>query len=171
MKTLTLSCVLVAALCGCGSLDEPGDPGDGTGEVSEEIGTGCGNQPPCACALKGTPECADTDGDGIAALDDNCPNTYNPNQADCDGDGTGDSCDSDSSVVVSQNVGAQDQGPVHGALYCVGHRWAYPNYEQWQYTTYLTVQLCGPSGSGFQNRTEVRTELVFVGWVPISGPC
>lgn len=36
----------------------------------------------------------DSDGDGIYDDDDNCPTTSNPSQADCDGDGIGDVCDS-----------------------------------------------------------------------------
>lgn len=35
----------------------------------------------------------DTDGDGILDNADNCPSTYNPDQADRDGDGVGDVCD------------------------------------------------------------------------------
>lgn len=35
----------------------------------------------------------DTDGDGRTDLIDNCPDNYNPGQADCDGDGHGDVCD------------------------------------------------------------------------------
>ncbi len=37
----------------------------------------------------------DTDGDGIADDEDNCPNTYNPDQADMDADDIGDVCDID----------------------------------------------------------------------------
>ena len=37
----------------------------------------------------------DTDGDGIADVDDNCPANANVDQADVDGDGTGDACDPD----------------------------------------------------------------------------
>lgn len=36
---------------------------------------------------------ADDDGDGIADTADNCPLTFNPDQADFDGDGIGDTCD------------------------------------------------------------------------------
>jgi len=36
---------------------------------------------------------ADTDGDGIPDVQDNCPTTFNPDQADWDNDGTGDVCD------------------------------------------------------------------------------
>lgn len=37
----------------------------------------------------------DADGDGIPDALDNCPGDPNPDQADCDGDGAGDSCDED----------------------------------------------------------------------------
>jgi len=37
----------------------------------------------------------DDDGDGVANLLDNCPNDYNPSQADSDSDGTGNVCDAD----------------------------------------------------------------------------
>ena len=35
----------------------------------------------------------DSDGDGVPDNTDNCPNTYNPDQADSDGDGVGDACE------------------------------------------------------------------------------
>ncbi|MGE3164593.1 MAG: thrombospondin type 3 repeat-containing protein [Planctomycetota bacterium] len=35
----------------------------------------------------------DSDGDGVQDVWDNCPVTFNPNQADADGDGVGDACD------------------------------------------------------------------------------
>lgn len=41
------------------------------------------------------PIAADTDGDGIPDVRDNCPTTANPNQIDSDGDGIGDACDPD----------------------------------------------------------------------------
>ncbi|MFC1889300.1 putative metal-binding motif-containing protein [Thermodesulfobacteriota bacterium] len=37
----------------------------------------------------------DSEGDGIPFPDDNCPNHYNPDQDDLDGDGLGDACDLD----------------------------------------------------------------------------
>jgi len=35
----------------------------------------------------------DSDGDGVMDCVDNCPDTYNPDQADADGDGVGDACE------------------------------------------------------------------------------
>lgn len=40
----------------------------------------------------------DLDGDGIPVADDNCPDFYNPDQTDTDGDGMGDVCDPRESV-------------------------------------------------------------------------
>jgi hypothetical protein len=39
------------------------------------------------------PEGNDADNDGVQDSEDNCPTTYNPDQADSDGDGIGDECD------------------------------------------------------------------------------
>jgi hypothetical protein len=39
------------------------------------------------------PGVIDSDGDGIADSEDNCPYTYNPDQADSNGDGRGDACE------------------------------------------------------------------------------
>ena len=40
------------------------------------------------------PTLPDSDEDGILTVSDNCPTTYNPDQADADGNGVGDACDS-----------------------------------------------------------------------------
>ncbi len=63
----------------------------------------------------------DSDGDGIPDTGDNCPDVFNPDQADGDGDGIGDACDdiSDSctaavelcpGTVMGSNVGATNDG-------------------------------------------------------------
>ncbi len=41
------------------------------------------------------PQNADTDGDGVADGEDNCPSTHNPDQQDSNEDGVGDACQSD----------------------------------------------------------------------------
>ncbi|MBN1901090.1 VCBS repeat-containing protein [Candidatus Sumerlaeota bacterium] len=63
---------------------------------------------------------ADTDGDGIPDVDDNCPNDPNPDQTDTDGDGIGDVCDDDIGVFedVSPRRGG-DKLPID-TLFCLG---------------------------------------------------
>lgn len=56
---------------------------DSAGKTDDDITT-------VTIASSGT----DSDGDGIPDIDDNCPNTYNPDQTDSDGDGIGDACES-----------------------------------------------------------------------------
>lgn len=60
----------------------------------------CGTQIYCqvcedqyAACLNSCVASLDSDGDGVPDGSDNCPNTKNPDQADCDGDGVGDACD------------------------------------------------------------------------------
>jgi hypothetical protein len=43
----------------------------------------------------------DSDQDEIPNANDNCPRTFNPDQADCDGDGVGDACDGESARYVA----------------------------------------------------------------------
>ena len=95
-------------VCGDGILD-PGEECDGGTHCLETCacpedyvpdGTGgcdgCPDDPAktepgiCGC---GTPD-TDSDGDGVADCIDNCPDEANPDQADFDGDGLGDVCDS-----------------------------------------------------------------------------
>ena len=51
----------------------------------------------------------DMDGDGIPDAQDNCPTTYNPDQADADGDGIGDACDADYLRAALQQCQAELQ--------------------------------------------------------------
>ncbi len=46
----------------------------------------------------------DADEDGIPDQSDNCPNTYNPDQADSDGDGIGNACDPDFGMVQTPDT-------------------------------------------------------------------
>src|SRR5215212_117275 len=75
--------------------------GDGQGDVCDSDRDGDGQLDAVdTCpddALNGcvAPPPPDADGDGVEDNLDNCPNTANANQADLDGDGQGDVCDSD----------------------------------------------------------------------------
>lgn len=50
----------------------------------------------------------DSDSDGIPDTCDNCPNNFNPDQADIDGDGIGDACDPDPCPLDSDGDGVKD---------------------------------------------------------------
>jgi hypothetical protein len=52
----------------------------------------------------------DTDGDGWADVDDNCPLIANPNQEDIDGDGVGDGCDNCMSIANPLQEDANEDG-------------------------------------------------------------
>lgn len=59
----------------------------------------------------------DPDGDRICSLDDNCPGTANPTQADIDGDGAGDACDpSDVGLRVGTLSVRRSTGSANGAI-------------------------------------------------------
>jgi len=49
---------------------------------------------------------ADTDNDGVTDPNDNCPDAYNPNQADCDNDHRGDVCDTQDNSWVLLTIGS-----------------------------------------------------------------
>jgi hypothetical protein len=72
--------------------DQADTDGDGIGDAC--AGDGCGTTSDGEVREDGScpSEDADSDGDGILDLEDNCPYTFNPDQADTDGDGIGDAC-------------------------------------------------------------------------------
>ena len=101
-------------VCGCGVVDDdndgdedgvrdcidncPAEPNaeqvdadnDGTGDACDECPADAEKTDPGACGC-GVAD-ADNDEDGVADCVDNCPDDANPDQADSDGDGTGDVC-------------------------------------------------------------------------------
>jgi len=65
----------------------------------------------------------DSDGDGIPDSEDNCPNTYNPDQTDSDGDGVGDACESGGGGGGTPSVGIDISTYIIGgslAIGCIG---------------------------------------------------
>src|SRR5262249_35491622 len=147
------------------NLDEPAPD-----ELTEEFQTGCApDDPPCACELKGMDICADPDNDGIVSLDDNCHHTYNPDQADCDGDGGGDACDSDN-VIVTESTSYLEEPITIAAVYCVGdvgawHGTLYRYLTQDIIVTTTTARTkCGPSGSGTTYSVEKSRVNVLACW-------
>jgi hypothetical protein len=73
----------------------------GPGEANETTLTSAGGADMYLAKFAGRPPSADSDGDGIADQNDNCPSVANTNQADVDGDSIGDVCDTNSFVPVA----------------------------------------------------------------------
>jgi predicted extracellular nuclease len=65
---------------------------------------------------------SDADGDGVPDDEDNCPTTFNPDQADVDGDGIGDACDScDATLGPVFTAVTQTQTEIIGEVFdCTG---------------------------------------------------
>ncbi|MAD25981.1 MAG: hypothetical protein CMO44_17600, partial [Verrucomicrobiales bacterium] len=77
-----------------GMTETPIPDDGGAGDDSSGSPSTSGSPPPPAI---------DSDGDGIADADDNCPNKSNPGQEDADADGRGNVCDTTDATVVGLN--------------------------------------------------------------------
>jgi len=73
--------------CPTPACDQDEDCAFGAGECNEELGR---------CTAHTISQYADSDGDGIGDLCDNCLEVANPDQEDSDGDGTGNACQGES---------------------------------------------------------------------------
>lgn len=117
--------------------------------------------PLCECTLKNSPVCADPDNDGVPNMNDNCPNTPNPGQENCDGDANGDACDSDNAILFDSPRYIEHEHFVSAAQSCLTTQPPGPfqlgfiyNFQDWTITwrTDHWATLCGPSGSGTVSR-------------------
>ncbi|MEM2974451.1 MAG: DUF2341 domain-containing protein, partial [Candidatus Micrarchaeia archaeon] len=94
-------------------------------------------------------EPVDTDGDGVYDHQDNCPTVYNPDQADTDGSGVGDACNTATDPDGDEYENDYDNCPT---VYNPGQEnsdsnidisYKYPDYSGWSDTrTYM----CGSQG-------------------------
>jgi hypothetical protein len=57
---------------------------------------------------------SDADSDGVPDVYDNCPTTPNPSQSDCDGDGSGDTCEINSGAADLNADGIPDSCQCYG---------------------------------------------------------
>jgi hypothetical protein len=89
-----------------------GTPGDfrtalhyinNSGQIAFALLVVDGSGTPTAHIVRADPIPSDTDGDGIADAQDNCPAVSNSNQLDSDGDGVGNACDPNSFAPVANN--------------------------------------------------------------------
>lgn len=100
--------------------------------------------------------CTDIDGDMVQDAGDNCPTVGNHDQADADGDGIGDACDSGGPPVCGNNVletGESCDGTQLGAQTCVTLGYDAGTLGCSANCTYDTTR-CTRCGDGVRNGTE-----------------
>lgn len=85
-------------------------PAGGSSGDGGQVGTGAGTGGTGGGDTGGPAPTTDTDGDGVYDSDDNCSETYNPDQYDGDGDGYGDVCDDEDEGTTDDTGDTGDTG-------------------------------------------------------------
>jgi hypothetical protein len=68
-------------------------------------------------SIRDTRSDTDSDGDSVPDTQDNCPNTYNPDRADSDGNGIGNACESVGNALIRVNAGGGDYVDGNGNIW------------------------------------------------------
>ena len=92
----------------------------------------------------------DSDNDGIKDVNDNCPYSYNPNQANYDGDSAGDNCDPDDDndgFNDNQDVCQFQYGTCRGCPlnpnWTLNSTWSACTVQDTQFKNYYDTNMCG----------------------------
>ena len=110
----------------------------------------------------------DTDADGVADCIDNCPLTYNPDQADTYGDPAGDACGDCADCSLSIEIDRDPIEPGRTATLAVGSSLSpCPRTLSWSVSTFEGTARASISGSA-SGGTAVLTDVSGEGWLKIA---
>ena len=110
----------------------------------------------------------DTDADGVADCIDNCPLTYNPDQADTYGDPAGDACGDCADCSLSIEIDGNPLEPGQTATLAVDSSLSpCPRTLSWSVSTFEGTARASISGSA-SGDTAVLTDVSGEGWLKIT---
>ena len=155
-----MSCSLLADCDGDGYLDEDDDlptvstenedtDGDGTGDNADDF-------------VDNPLEATDTDHDGIGDNIDNCDFTWNPSQANNDGDSEGDLCDGDDENIGDADTTDEGRNRIASRSQTVEVNETFILSEvvlTWTNPTEIYLPFASPQPLENQSLTEVRVEV------------